>query len=144
MSTLFLQLENALAEARELVLAANEKVHETGLAHAQARADMDAAAENVRRLEGAANSLNGVAPAAPNSVATAPKAESQVVISGDAYTPPKPRRPRPSQTGPQCTGCGERGKLTQAGPIITCGACSAQFVGSIPPSVTNHVPDQPS
>lgn len=115
MSTIFLQLESALADARATQERAAEKLHDTGVANALAKSEYELASEAVRRVEGALNALHGVAaaPSAPVAVPT-----------------PKERKPR-VQEGPPCPSCGEIGKLSRVMigslPFVRCGACSAEI-----------------
>ena len=117
MSTIFLQLEGALADARATQERAAEKLHDTGVANALAKSEYELASEAVRRVEGALNALHGVA-AAPSAPVAAPPAE-------------KPRRKEPRQEGPPCPSCGEVGKLSRVMigslPFVRCGACMAEI-----------------
>lgn len=115
MSTLYLQLESALADARASVERAGETLHDASVAAAQRKSEYDMAAEQVRRLESALSALHG---------APAPTPASGVRVDA----PPAPRKPRPEPEGPECSGCGERGTLVKQGNITTCTACKAQFV----------------
>ena len=116
MSTILLQLESALADARSAQERAAEKLHDTGVAHALAKSQYDAAADAVKRVEGALNSMHGVAPA--------PRA----VLADLPATPKKPREPKPE--GPACPSCGAVGKLAivMRGQMrfAQCGECNAE------------------
>lgn len=119
MSTILLQLESALADARAAVERAAEKLHDTGIAHALAKSQYDAAADTVKRMEGALNSLHGVAVAAPAVPAATTAAPS---------APKKPREPR--NEGPACPSCGAVGKLSMVlrgqMKFAQCGECNAE------------------
>jgi formate dehydrogenase maturation protein FdhE len=109
MSSILLQLESALADARASQERAAEKLHDTGVQHALAKSQYDAAAEIVKRTEGAA------APSAP--IIAAPARE--------------PRKPKAEPDGPECPGCGDKGTLgyIMRGTVrfAQCSACKGEF-----------------
>lgn len=115
MSTILLQLESALADARAAQEQAAERLHDTGVAHALAKSQYDAAADAVKRVEGALNSMHGVATAAPS----APVKREE---------PKQPRKPK--NEGPACPACGEVGRLSYimhgSMKFVQCGACNAE------------------
>lgn len=117
MSTILLQLESALADARAAQETAAERLHDTGVAHALAKSQYDAAADAVRRVEGALNSMHGVA-AAPSAPAIQPPAEK------------RPKK-RPEEPGQACPSCGAVGKLSRVmigqAPFARCDECNAEF-----------------
>jgi len=123
MSTILLQLEAALADARAAQERAAEKLHDTGVQHALAKSQYDAATEAVKRVEGALNSMHGVAPPAPVARGATPSTGA-----GDTPAPKKPRPPR--DEGPKCPSCGTPGKLSfvmrGSMKFAHCGECNAE------------------
>lgn len=122
MSTILLQLEAALADARAALERASEKLHDAGVQHALAKAEHDAAADNVRRVEGALNSMHGVSSPAPAGPAGA-------TVSAAIPEPPAPtKKRREPPSGPICNGCGEQGKIEKiSAQLAACSACGAQY-----------------
>ena len=116
--SILLQLEVALADARASLERAAETLHDTGVAHALAKSQYDAANDVVKRVEGALNSMHGVG--------TAPV---QTVGSSE-QVPTKRHKPKEPE-GPACPSCGEVGKLsyTMKGTMkfIVCSACNAEI-----------------
>lgn len=121
MSQILLQLEAALADARSAQERAAERLHDTGVAHALAKSQYDAAADAVKRVEGALNSMHGVAVTVLGSGPTIDKAAA----------PLKDRKPRePRVEGPTCPSCGTPNKLSivMRGQMkfAHCGECNAE------------------
>lgn len=116
MSTILLQLEAALADARTGLEAAAEKLHDTGVAHALAKSQYDAAGDLVKRFEGALNSIHGIG--APAAAPSAPV---------ERAPPRKVREPE----GPACPSCGDVGKLSYVMKgtmrFVVCSACNAEI-----------------
>jgi formate dehydrogenase maturation protein FdhE len=117
MSSILLQLETALADARASQERAAEKLHDAGVAKALAQSQYDAAAEIVKRTEGALNALHGVAAAPSAPIIAAPARE--------------PRKPKAEPEGPECPGCGDKGTLSHImrGTVrfAQCSACKGEF-----------------
>ena len=112
MSSLFLTLESSLADARAELEKAGESLHEASIQAAQKKVLYDAAADVVRRLEGALSALHG-----------------DIVQPMTAVIGALPKhKPKPKAEGPICDGCGEAGTLVRQGPLIVCTACQAQKV----------------
>jgi len=117
MSTLYLQLESALADARALVERAGEALHDASVQAAQRKGEYDMAAEQVRRLESALSALHG-----------APAPTPAAVVRADA--PPAPKKQK-APGEPECPTCMTKGSLSKVqvgnSTMVECGACHAQF-----------------
>jgi hypothetical protein len=117
MSSILLQLETALADARASQERAAEKLHDAGVAKALAQSQYDAAADVVKRVEGALNSMHGIGAKTLTEIAAA--------------APSAPKKPKPQPEGPECPGCGDKGTLSHImrGTVrfAQCSACKGEF-----------------
>ena len=126
MSTILLQLEAALADARAAQERAAERLHDMGVARALAKSQYDAAADSVKRVEGALNSMHGVSSAS----AVLEPTTREVGNGGNGVTAQQPKPKKRREEGQACPSCGAVGKLTLSmiGTVkfAICGECNAQ------------------
>jgi hypothetical protein len=135
MSSILLQLETALADARASQERAAEKLHDAGVAKALAQSQYDAAADVVKRVEGALNSMHGIGAKTLTEIAAAAPS-APVYAPGDPDRPNQgdagvKRKPKPQPEGPECPGCGDKGTLSHImrGTVrfAQCSACKGEF-----------------